>query len=138
MRPLSKRHAAIMDALIQGMGDDNPHRRIDNAPGAFMAVVVERIGPERWSIAHYYEQNGDLVPDPDLEMVRQDGDWFPVAITHWGRYRCTAETNEHGRIVSWNRAAYRDLRSFAGTLLTNIKAQQGELAPRASEDPISA
>ena len=138
MRPLSKKHAAIMNTLTQGMDDENPHRRIDNTAGAFMAVVVEKVGPDRWSIAHYYEQNGDLVPDPDLELVRQDGGWFPVAITQWCGYRCAARTDDHGRIATYNRAAYASLRSFAGTLLSNIKAQQGDLTPRRAKEPATA
>lgn len=132
MQPLSTKHAAIMDALTFGMGGENTHRKIDNHPGTYMAVVVEKIGPCRYSVAHYYEQNGDLVADPDVEFVRQNVGWYPVAITQWCGYRRVAETNEDGRIVSYNRRGYRDLRSFAGTFLTNIRAQQGKF--RVKED----
>ncbi len=137
MKPLSKRHAAIMDALAEGMTDGESHRRIDRAAGSFMAVVVEKIGPARWSVAHYYEQNGDLVPDPDLELVRQGGGWFPVAITQWCGYRCAARTDEDGRIVAYDRRAYADLRRFAGTLLTNIKRQQGDLSPEPKQHALA-
>ena len=128
MRPLSKRHAAILDQLTAGVCDDYPHRRIDNAPGAFMAAVVEKIGPARYSVAHYFVQNGDLVADPDLEFVKQDGAWFPAAITQVLGYSCPITTDEQGRIVSCRPHAYADLRSFAGMLLTNIKHQQGDLS----------
>ena len=136
MRALSDKHARILDALTTGVDDEHPHRRIDNTGGAFMPAVIEKVGPARYSVAHYFEQNGDLVADPDLEFVRHDGAWFPVAITQWSGYRRVAETDERGRIVAYNRRAYADLRSFAGTLLTNIKAQQGDLSPRpaATED----
>jgi hypothetical protein len=130
MRPLSKRHAAILDKLTTGLDDEHPHRKIDNAPGAFMAAVIEKIAPERFSVAHYFEQNGDLVADPDLEFVRQDGGWFPVAITQLTGYHRVAETSDDGRIVAYNRARYADLRSFAGLLLGNIKAQQRDLTPK--------
>ena len=130
MRALSDKHARILDALTTGVDDEHPHRRIDNTGGAFMPAVIEKVGPARYSVAHYFEQNGDLVADPDLEFVRQDGGWFPVAITQCGLHRRAAETDEQGRIVAYNRRAYADLRSFAGMLLTNIKAQQGDLAPR--------
>ena len=119
----------ILETLTRGLDDNNSHRRLDNAPGTFMAVVVEKIGPSRFSVAHYFEQNGDKVADPDLELVRQDGSWFPVAITQWCGYRRAAETDEHGRIVAYNRRAYADLRSFAATFLSNIKRQQGALSP---------
>ena len=49
-------------------------------------------------------------------LVQQNGAWFPVAITQWCGYRRAAETDARGRIVAYNRRAYADLRSFAGTL----------------------
>ena len=129
MRPMSKRHAAILDVLTAGLTDDNLRRKLDNAPGAFMPAVIEKIGPERFSVAHYFLQYGDLVADPDLEFVRQDGAWFPVAVTQLLGSTLAATTDENGRIVSVNRQAYADLRSFAGVLLLNIKHQQGIKVP---------
>ena len=125
MRPLGKRHAAILDTLTEGLSDEHRHRRIDNAPGVCLPVVIEKIAPERFCVTHYFEQCGDLVADPDLEFIRQDGAWFPVALTQLLGYTRAAETDEHGRITSYRRAAYADLRRFAGVLLTNIKHQQG-------------
>lgn len=131
MQPMSKRHAAILDTLTSGLTGANPSRTIDNAPGDFMAAVIEKIGPGRFSVAHYFKMNGDPVADPDLEFVRQDGAWYPVAITQITTgYERVAETDHTGRIVSYQRAGYAGLRSFAGVLLTNIKRQQGDLAPK--------
>ncbi|MCH9682854.1 MAG: hypothetical protein K0V04_15565 [Deltaproteobacteria bacterium] len=96
--------------------------------------MVEKIGPRRYSIAHYFEQHGDLVPDPDLEFVRQDGEWFPAAATMAiGSYTRAVETDQDGKITGVRRRAYAGLRSFAGTLLTNIKAQQRPLVPTSTE-----
>jgi len=61
------------------------YRRIDrltggleaflNGPGylklrasGFMDLVIERIGENEISLAHYYEQNGDLVADPEMTV----------------------------------------------------------------------
>jgi hypothetical protein len=129
MRPLGQRHAAILDTLIAGLSDDRRHRKIDNAPGAFQPAVIEKIGPERFSVAHYFVERGDLVADPDLEFVRQDGAWFPVEVKQVLGYTLAAKTDEQGRIVSFDRRAYADLRTFAGVLLTNIKDQQGLQCP---------
>ena len=42
--------------------------------GAIMALHCEKIGERRngsfYSFAHYYEQNGDLMRDPDVVMLR--------------------------------------------------------------------
>lgn len=135
MQPLSNKHAAILRLLTAGLSGDGPSRKIDNHPGTYMAVVVEKVGPCRYSVAHYYEQNGDLVPDPDVEIICQNGRWYPVAITQWCGYRRVAETDAEGWIVTVNRHAYRDLRRFAGTFLTNIKAQQGNLSTEETGEP---
>jgi hypothetical protein len=38
------------------------------APG-FMDLVIEKIWDNRISLSHYYEQNGDLMSDPDMELI---------------------------------------------------------------------
>lgn len=37
------------------------------SPG-FMRLVVESIGKDEISLAHYYEQNGDLMQDPEITI----------------------------------------------------------------------
>ena len=49
----------------------------------FMPLVIEHvgIGPRGQplvSVAHYYEQNGDLMADPDIALEVADGVWSPV------------------------------------------------------------
>lgn len=34
----------------------------------FMDLVIEKLGDNHYSLTHYYEQNGDLCPDPDMEI----------------------------------------------------------------------
>lgn len=38
------------------------------APG-FMDLVIEKLYENRISLSHYYEQNGDLMSDPDMELI---------------------------------------------------------------------
>ena len=44
----------------------------------YQRLVIERHG-EMISVAHYFEQNGDLVADPDVEVHYPS--WVPTAIT---------------------------------------------------------
>jgi hypothetical protein len=44
----------------------------------YQRLVIERHG-ELISVAHYFEQNGDLVADPDVEVHYPS--WVPTAIT---------------------------------------------------------
>lgn len=124
MQPMSKRHAAILDALTAGLTDDAPGRTLDAAPGVFMAAVIEKIGPGRFSVAHYFEQNGDRVADPDVEFVRLDAGWFPAAITQPLGYASAITTDPDGRVVSYRPRTYASIRALAGVLLTNIARQQ--------------
>lgn len=39
-----------------------------NAPG-FMDLIIEQLGDNRISLSHYYIQNGDLMADPDMEII---------------------------------------------------------------------
>lgn len=55
----------------------------------FMPLCIERVGvgPRGGtliSVAHYYEQNGDLMRDPDMvfeviDSARAKGDWWPIS-----------------------------------------------------------
>ena len=58
------------------------HARFD-MPG-YQRLVIERHG-DLISVAHYFEQNGDLVPDPDVELHYPT--WTPTAITQAIGYR---------------------------------------------------
>lgn len=55
------------------------HLRVD-LPG-FDRLVVERLTPYAISVAHYFEQNGDLVPEPDIVYHTQSSEgWVPIEI----------------------------------------------------------
>ena len=70
----------LLEAFQQ---NDSFHVRLDQ-PG-YERLVIERHG-DLISVAHYYEQNGDLVPDPDVELHYPT--WVPTAITQaFGGYR---------------------------------------------------
>ena len=57
--------------------------RLENPP--YMRLVIEYIGDgprglPSISVAHYYEQNGDAMRDPEMVFeVSQDGHWHPVS-----------------------------------------------------------
>lgn len=52
------------------------HLSITNEP--YMRLVIEVVGKEQVSVAHYYTQNGDAMRDPEIVFgVR----WLPIEIT---------------------------------------------------------
>lgn len=44
-------------------------------------LTVEKIGPNRLSVAHHYVQRGDLMSDPEIVFHIDNGEWQPVRYT---------------------------------------------------------
>src|SRR5579875_3334609 len=73
-------------------------------PG-FMRLVIEHVGRgprggELVSVAHYGEQNGDLMRDPEVVFEIADGQWNPISIQqdYIGSYREAVYVSEEGKV----------------------------------------
>lgn len=126
MKPLNATTARILDTLTDGL-EIGEGRKIDNAPGAWMPLHVNRLTETTYSVSHYFEQNGDLVPDPDGVFWRsQIGTWHPVSLQQCtGHYTRALELDQNERPKAWWPAAYADLRSFVTVWMRNARDQQG-------------
>ena len=84
-------------------------------------LVVEAIGGEEYSIAHYYDQNGDSMRDPEITFTidRENKSIHPVSFLQdgIGVYYETADASP---------AMVRDLKGFMVQWFTNIKSQKFE------------
>ena len=71
MKYICKTSTKIMNKMINMMV--NGYLKIDNAKDSFMPVVLEEISDNGnykiISMAHYYEQNGDLLVDPEMMFI---------------------------------------------------------------------
>lgn len=73
-----------LDKLKKAAVEGGDYIRIENEP--FMRLVIEWIGPgtstytEQISVAHYYEQNGDAMRDPEItfEVERDTLEMTPL------------------------------------------------------------
>lgn len=136
MKLLNKTATRTFLQLVSGL-QPGEARRIDHAPGAFMAVSVdflrEEAGGRFYAVAHRYEQNGDLLPDPDVEFYVVGELVAPVAIDQAPGYRRHVEF-EAGRAVRMYRRGQADLTDFCNLWMRNIREQQGDLrqAPAAA------
>ena len=119
-----------MDILTNGLNGEA--RKIDNGGAGIMAVHVENIntlpaGPI-FSITHYYEQNGDLMSDPDMTFLKGfDGNYYPLSFQqdNVGLYQdVVAEYDDKGNILKYRPRLQMDLVSFANMWMKNIKEQQ--------------
>lgn len=134
---LSKESVKVFNALTEGLEADfdnkeKYYRKIDNTNGSFMPVVIEVIdtpvqGGLVFSIAHYYEQNGDLMRDPEMTFWKKnEEEIFPMTYQMDGifnGYRKSLELLEDGRYAINRRENY-DQKVFANMWFRNIKEQQ--------------
>lgn len=103
------------------------------SPG-FMDLVVEVIAPHQVSVAHYYEQNGDLCQDPEIVFFVSpvDGSWYAIEITTpgvmlrgriFGGYESLVEFDDSGNLKNYKLRAQRDAAIFANKWAKNIRMQ---------------
>jgi hypothetical protein len=97
-------------------------------PG-FMRLVIEHVGTgprggELVSVAHYGEQNGDLMRDPEIVFEVVAGGWHPVSIQqdYVGSYREAVVVGEDGKVCV-RPAEVRDIQAFTGVWDRNLKHQ---------------
>lgn len=116
-----------VDLLTLDFDKDLLYLKLEFPKGSgFMPLVIETLSNRRISIAHYYEQNGDLIADPDVVCYVLDSDhWSPLSIQHpppFGFCKA-AEITEDGRI-SYNLRKQKDIGSFTSSWASNIRAQE--------------
>jgi hypothetical protein len=127
---LSAQATAVMDTLTAGMSVSD-HKKLNNAEGTFMALHVECIGEcnlgHIFSLAHYYEQHGDLMRDPEMLFIKaEDGGYYPVEI-----WQDAVNSHNVGVLieddlaVSIDETEQADMTMFAEVWLKNIWEQQG-------------
>jgi hypothetical protein len=111
--------------------------RLENPP--FMRLVIEVIGGPypngayEVSVAHYSEQNGDAMRDPEITFLvvpaEQGTTWTPLTFenSYLSCYQVVASVTPAGLIEARDPALMRDLRDFATQWDRNLK-QQGFMA----------
>ena len=82
MHALNKQAKKIMEALIAQL--DDGYLKLDNTKGTYMPLSVEKVTDEPgftavYSLAHYGEQNGDLMADPEMTFGECDHEFFPLS-----------------------------------------------------------
>jgi hypothetical protein len=94
-----------------------------------MRLVIEHVGKgprggQLVSVAHYGEQNGDLMRDPEIVFEVAAGLWNPVSIQqdYVGSYREAVFVGADGKVYV-RPAEVRDIASFARIWDRNLKHQ---------------
>ena len=103
------------------LGNAGAYMRLE-MPG-FDRLSIENVGGGRISVAHYFEQNGDLIADPEIVFALV-GDWYPVEIQQvLGGWRQFLAKDAQGRLICCNPRGQADVTTFADLWARNIEAQ---------------
>ncbi len=141
MEKLNLKSTEIFSRLLRAMQGEQ-HLKINNEP--FMPLTIEQIGEAistpwgvgtLYSLCHYYEQNGDLMQDPEMCFVVVDNReaeataWGQVVIVPYmfqqanlGIYQ-ESVIIEDGKLTKFLRKMQADQTAFANSWLANIEAQ---------------
>lgn len=85
----------------------------------FMDLHIEVLGKNKVSVAHYYEQNWDLVPDPDIVFKLDNWSATPISFrSQFCDYDISAICNQ----MQLKRAF--ELEKFTRLWFRNLKAQK--------------
>ena len=107
--------------------------RLENPP--LMRLVIEVIGGPNpngayeVSVAHYAEQNGDAMRDPEITFLvapaEQGTTWTPLSFenSYLSCYQVVAQVTPSGVIEARDPELMRDLRQFANQWDLNLKQQ---------------
>lgn len=129
MKAINKEATKVMDRLTEGLDSESMSRKIENTT-AFMAVHVDWLGQPQagdiFSVAHYYQQNGDLMRDPDMTFLKALDSYYPLSFRQDGLpIMQEAVEWEEGTIKAFRPRLQAELATFANMWLRNIKLQQG-------------
>jgi len=91
----------------------------------YMPLVIRNGGLHRVSVYHYFMQNGDVMPDPQIIFWVHQGQWYPIEVTQiLGGHRSYARLSVDGtQALGVNQRAQADLASFAQMWAQNIQDQ---------------
>jgi hypothetical protein len=141
MRHLSKTATKQFEKILAQMPapEEGYHTHVKfNKSDIFMPVcveVIEHVGTDNWgrvvSLAHYGEQNGDLMADPEVTFIEytfpEHSEWYPMShrMDYMGKDSQYIERDENGVPKRFSKAMQADLAVFCNMWMKNIINQQG-------------
>jgi len=126
MRALDKKATAILNLISDGIASGEMNK-IERSI-TFEPVVVENIGntnsgSELISVAHYYKQNGDLVPDPEMVFIKQEDKIYAVYFRNSLMEQFAVKPNYY-QYSAVNTKLQSSITTFANYWLNEILDQQ--------------
>ena len=128
MHAINEKATEVMRKLIEKLVDG--YLKLNNAQGTFMPLVVEKVMDQPgftsvYSLAHYGEQNGDLMADPEMTFGELDGRFYPLSFRNdYLGFNQEVVSWREGREPAVNEAQQKELAEFTATWFRNIVEQQ--------------
>jgi hypothetical protein len=130
MKTLNSSATAVMNKMVSMLEDG--YVKINNSEEVFMPVSVQEIFNNNKflvvSVAHYFEQNGDLLTDPEMCFIyfKEQNVYAPSYFKQDGGLSIDQESIlfENGEITGIRIKMQADHAAFANMWLKNIKQQQ--------------
>ncbi len=132
LRKLNKEATETFMTLICGLSEPgacttfDKHDYLPKRSGGIMSVHVDCIGKDRYSVAHYFEQNGDLMSDPQMTFWVCDGKVYPCSYTlhSMGLFQNSIHFDENEKPKSFRKGQQHSQAEFVNGWMENIKDQQ--------------
>lgn len=132
VQALNEKASAVMNHLTEGVDIDKSKKVDNNNPDSgIMAVHVCMLGENRFgkifSVAHYYEQNWDLMADPRMTFLLDgQGNWIPFEFYMDGIFAREEEAIvfESDTVAGWRKKMQHAHAVFAEQWMKNILHQQ--------------
>ncbi len=119
----------LYEAMYSGLHmKQEGYAKIDTS--SFVPVSVELVGKipgygNVISVAHYGEQNGDLMADPEMTFVIVQGDYYPISFRNdYLGINQEVFRFKDGKPTHIKSELQSDLTTFANTWMKNIQGQQ--------------
>lgn len=133
MRHLSNVSKGLLEALLVEMnlieGIPNSTGKLDRGGECIMAIHGEWVEPNMLSLSHYYEQEGDLLADPEMLFWKgDDGEYYPVLFKQDGAFPIRHQAiffSPERRPLRHDKKVLSEQVHFVSTWLRNICFQQG-------------
>ena len=125
MKHLDQVATRIFNAIMAELGESD-YCKIANS-SVFMAVNVDRIAVDAFTLAHNSVQNGDVMADPDMTFWRgPDGHIYPCTFQNdfLGLFQETV-TFKNGKPATYKPTLQANITKFANQWMRNIANQQG-------------
>ena len=132
MLMLDKKSSEIFNIVLEMCNKtDGRYIKIDNSDGAFMPLCVEflySVGKYSvYSFSHYYKQNGDMCPDPDMTFFvesEKTENIIPATFQDSRVYQQICEISRIGELKVNGLNQLSNLCKFSKLWLNNIYEQQ--------------